>query len=95
MSETEKDITLAAATTSIEQSKIGDDQPAGSSLTVAGTSSNNADGVTATAVTTGKDTEKGANSETRKMGSFPSDLSTIKPVFSLKSKNQQAKDRFS
>ena len=89
MSETEKDTALAAATTSIDQSKTGDDQPAGSSLTVAGTSSNNADGVTATnAVTTGKDAEKGANSETRKMGSFPGDLSSIKPVFSLKSKNQ-------
>ena len=35
------------------------------------------------------------SSEARKMGSFPGDLSSIKPVFSMKSKNQQAKDRFS
>ena len=33
--------------------------------------------------------------ETRKMGSFPGDLSTIKPIFSMKSKSQQAKERFS
>lgn len=26
--------------------------------------------------------------ETRKMGSFPGDLSTIKPIFSMKSKSQ-------
>ena len=30
---------------------------------------------------------KGPTSEARKMGSFPGDLSSIKPVFSLKSKN--------
>lgn len=29
------------------------------------------------------------------MGSFPGDLSTIKPIFSMKSKSQQAKERFS
>ena len=88
---------MPAASSSIEPSKNGEEQPAGSSLTVAGTSSNNADGVTGTTnpTTTGKEAEKGANSETRKMGSFPGDLSSIKPVFSLKSKNQQAKDRFS
>ena len=33
--------------------------------------------------------------ETRKIGSFPGDLSTIKPIFGLKSKNTQAKERFS
>lgn len=32
--------------------------------------------------------------ENRKIGSFPSDLSNIKPIFSVKSKTQQAKDRF-
>ena len=33
--------------------------------------------------------------EQRKIGSFPGDLSTIKPIFSLKSKNTQASERFS
>jgi|DEB0MinimDraft_12_1074336.scaffolds.fasta_scaffold175961_1 hypothetical protein len=33
--------------------------------------------------------------EQRKMGSFPGDLSNIKPIFGLKSKNTQAKERFS
>ena len=33
-------------------------------------------------------------SETRKVGSFPSDLSNIKQIFSVKSKSSQAKDRF-
>jgi hypothetical protein len=91
MSETEKDANMAAAGTSIEQSKALDEQPAGSSLTVAGTSSNNADGAVGSkpdASSAGKEAEKGGNSEARKMGSFPGDLSTIKPVFSLKSKNQ-------
>ena len=32
--------------------------------------------------------------ENRKIGSFPTDLSNIKPIFSVKSKTQQAKDRF-
>ena len=32
--------------------------------------------------------------EARKIGSFPVDLSNIKPIFSVKSKNSQAKERF-
>jgi hypothetical protein len=32
--------------------------------------------------------------EQRRIGSFPADLSGIKPVFSVKSKNSQAKERF-
>jgi len=41
--------------------------------------------------------DKNANqtAEQRKMGSFPADLSNIKPIFCLKSKNTQAKERFS
>jgi hypothetical protein len=43
-----------------------------------------------------KDATKDEKSqETRKMGSFPGDLSNIKPIFSMKSKSQQAKERFS
>jgi hypothetical protein len=38
--------------------------------------------------------DKGQNAELKKIGGFPSDLSNIKPIFSLKSKNEQAKDRF-
>lgn len=34
------------------------------------------------------------NAEIKKLGGFPSDLSSIKPLFSLKSKNDQAKERF-
>ena len=30
----------------------------------------------------------------KKLGGFPSDLSNIKPLYSLKSKNEQAKERF-
>ena len=33
--------------------------------------------------------------EAKKIGAFPSDLSNIKPIFCLKSKNTQAKERFS
>jgi hypothetical protein len=33
------------------------------------------------------------SSEVRKLGSFPEDLSTMKQIFSIKSKNQMAKDR--
>ena len=43
---------------------------------------------------TGKDADS-KNTEARKIGSFPGDLSTIRPIFSMKSKNQQAKERFS
>ena len=32
--------------------------------------------------------------EVRKFGSFPEDLSTVKQIFSIKSKNQMAKDRY-
>ena len=35
------------------------------------------------------------NAEARKLGSFPGDLSTIKPIFSMKSKTTQSKERFS
>ena len=38
--------------------------------------------------------DKGQNAELKKIGGFPSDLSNIKPIFSLKSRNEQAKDRF-
>ena len=33
------------------------------------------------------------SSEVRKHGSFPEDLSTMKQIFCIKSKNQMAKDR--
>jgi len=33
--------------------------------------------------------------EAKKIGAFPGDLSNIKPIFCLKSKNTQAKERFS
>ena len=98
MSETEKDTSSGAQIASTEPSKTGEDQPvAGSSMTVAGTSTGNTEGQsTLPAETKNKEADaKGQTSEARKMGSFPGDLSTIKPVFSLKSKNQQAKDRFS
>lgn len=88
MSETEKDANMAAAGTATEPSKAGDDQPAGSSLTVAGTSNDGAVATKPDATSSGKEAEKGGSSEARKMGSFPGDLSSIKPVFSLKSKNQ-------
>jgi len=32
--------------------------------------------------------------EVRKFGSFPEDLSNVKQIFSIKSKNQMAKDRY-
>ena len=35
------------------------------------------------------------NTELKKIGGFPSDISNVKPIFSLKSKNEQAKERFS
>jgi hypothetical protein len=41
------------------------------------------------------ETQDKTTSETRKMGGFPGDVSNIKPIFSLKSKNAQAKERFS
>jgi hypothetical protein len=90
MSETEKDTTTVPLTTTTEQSRTGDEQPiAGSSMTVAGASTGNTEGQsTLPAETKNKEADgKGATSEARKMGSFPGDLSTIKPVFSLKSKN--------
>lgn len=77
MSENDKDPQLSAAGTNLptELSKT-DDAAAGSSLNVtepAGSKSEAKD-------------EK--SQETRKMGSFPGDLSTIKPIFSMKSKSQ-------
>jgi hypothetical protein len=38
---------------------------------------------------------KNLTAEQKKIGSFPSDLSNIQPIFGLKSKNTQAKERFS
>ena len=77
MSENDKDPQLSAAGASLPQegSKT-DDAAAGSSMNV-------------TEPSGGKTEAKDEKSqETRKMGSFPGDLSTIKPIFSMKSKSQ-------
>jgi hypothetical protein len=77
MSENDNNPQLSAAGTNLplEPSKT-DDAAAGSSMNVTEPSGGKAEA---------KD-EK--SQETRKMGSFPSDLSTIKPIFSMKSKSQ-------
>lgn len=79
MSENDKDPQLSAAGGNLttEQSKT-DDAAAGSSMNVTDTS----------AAKDAKDDKNAASQETRKMGSFPGDLSTIKPIFSMKSKSQ-------
>ena len=58
---------------------------------IAGTNSTLANNVAGSS-TLGPD--KGQNSELKKIGGFPSDLSNIKPIFSLKSRNELAKERF-
>jgi len=87
-SETEKDTTSAAQISSTEPSKADTDQPIpGSSMTVVAASGNTEGQSTLPAETKKEADAKGPTSEARKMGSFPGDLSSIKPVFSLKSKN--------
>lgn len=77
MSENDKDPQLAAAGSNLPQDQTKtDDAVAGSSLNVTEPSGGKAES---------KD-EK--SQEARKMGSFPGDLSTIKPIFSMKSKSQ-------
>ena len=49
---------------------------------------------TTIAATVGGEKTAAQTAEQKKIGSFPTDLSKIKPIFSLKSKNTQAKERF-
>ena len=60
-----------------------DDAAAGSSLNVVA----GAEGAPGTANSEKKDDKGSANQESRKMGSFPGDLSTMKTIFSMKSKS--------
>ncbi len=60
------------------------------------TSNNQQESIPGTNATLPKNDVNDKNtSEARKMGGFPGDVSNIKPIFSLKSKNSQAKERFS
>jgi hypothetical protein len=107
MSDTQHEITTAISKNENESSKLDDSSQVNagaSTLLGIGSSTQNENmpqiGGTATtnpvgsALLTSNTQTAAQTAEQRRIGSFPGDLSTIKPIFSLKSKNTQAKERF-